>query len=406
MAKSSSEGGNVKRVRRGTKKRATSKKLDTAARENTTDELVGQPDTTGSVMVSSQFSLSIREGDIVVFLRQLIMLLEAGTPLLRSLQTLAQRSERQSVRNLISDIAQYVEMGNPLWQAFDRHPKYFDRVFVNLIKASEASGNLVPVLRNIVEYRERRLRFIRRVQTAMIYPVVVLVACYAVIIVIGRFVLPEFEKIFAQMDQDVPGYTKAFIGFSEAVTNPIVVLIIIALVVALVVAYKFARRDRLFRERSDRFKVGIPYVGPNIVRNGAIVDMSRTMSMLLNSGLSMMVTLDLTRDAIRNRAVAQVMQELRDSVERGEGMEETLRKHPRLIPPVVTDMMVTGEETGQLAYVTNEIAEAYEEQVDNHVDKLSELLPLLLVLLMGTFVLLLAIAVFVPMVSMIEQLGS
>jgi type IV pilus assembly protein PilC len=346
----------------------------------------------------------VREWDIIVFLRQLVMLLQSGTPLLRSLKTLARRTERPAMRSLIADIAAHVEAGNPLWQGFDRHRRYFGVVFVNLVKASEASGTLVDVLERLVRYRERRQRFTRRIQSALVYPVVVLIACIAVIFFIGAFVLPEFQKIFARLDAEVPDFTKGFIAFVDAIVSWWFVLIVILVVAALVLLYRWLASNRVRRMKIDRIKLMIPYVGPSILRKSAIVDMTRTMSLLLNSGLSMMATLDLTRNAIRNQAVANVIQDVRDSVEQGKGMEGPLRENEALIPPVVVDMLVTGEESGQLPRICGEIAERYEEEVDVHINTLAEMLPPALALLMGIFVLILALSVFVPLISMLDQL--
>jgi len=406
MSNSASGGGGVKRVRRPAKKAAVAK---TEATPLTSTEAAGeQAAETGGQQTyfwsNPQAWFGVSRRDITIFLRQMIMLLEAGTPLLRSLHTLSERSERAGIRALIADIAQYVEMGNPLWQAFERNRRYFDPVFVNLVKASEASGTLVTVLARLVEYRERRQRFIRRVQSAMIYPVVVFIACLAVVLLIGKFVLPEFRNVFDKLEQEVPKFTQNFMDFVDMITDGRFLVTVAVVVIALVLIYKLLVRNPLRRLRADRIKLFIPYIGPNILRKSAVVDMTRTMSLLLSSGLSMMVTLELTRNAIRNRAVAQVMQDVRDAIEKGEGIEQPMREASGLIPPVVTDMLVTGEESGQMDRIAGQIASAYEEEVDIHINTLSELLPPALALVMGAFVLVLALAVFVPLIQMLDQL--
>lgn len=350
--------------------------------------------------------ISIRERDLAVVLRQLIMLLEAGTPLLKSLKTLSERSDKASVRALLTDITQHVEMGNPLWQAFDRHPKMFDAVFVNLIKASEASGTLVPVLERITSFREKRNLLRRRIQGAMIYPLLVLAVCYGVIALIGRFVLPEFASIFDKLEQGIPKTTEMFMKVTAGFTDPVIVGTVVGAVVVLVLLYRLLVRRPLWRMRFDHLKLYIPILGKGIIRKHAIVEMTRSLSLLLSSGLSMMATLELVRNAIHNKRVAQVMQDIRDSVEKGEGIEKPLRAVPGIVPPVVTDMLVTGEESGQLDKISGQIAETYEQEVNIGINTIAELIPPVLAVGMGVFVLALALAVFLPLIDMLGSLQS
>jgi len=237
MADQSSEG-EVKRVRRAPAKRAA-KKLDITPQEEPT--FTPSIDPAAPLPVgfwATQFALGIREGDILIFLRQLILLVEAGTPLLKSLHTLASRSERPALRGMVSDMAHYVEMGNPLWQAFDRHRRYFDTVFVNLVKASEASGTLLTVLKRLTEYRERRVRFARRVQSALIYPIIVLVACAAVVLLVGKGVLPTLtSNVVDKLGAQVPAFTSGFIHAVDFITNSWVILLGFQMLAGLITLY-------------------------------------------------------------------------------------------------------------------------------------------------------------------------
>lgn len=341
----------------------------------------------------------VRHSDVTIFLRQLILLLEAGTPILKSLQTLARRGERASVRALVGDIAEYVENGNPVWQAFERHPRYFDTVFVNLIKASEASGTLVPVLKRMTTYREEREAMARRVRGAMIYPVILVVACFGVLLLLTKFTIPQFQEMFAQQQVELPPFTRGFLGAADwFATYWWTVVLGVAL---LVVLYRlWFVRSPLRRMAADRLKLKLPVVG-GIIHKNALVEFSRTLSLLLKSGLSMMATLDLTRNAIHNSAVAHSLQRIRDSVESGGGLEEPMRASYPLIPAVVTDMYVTGEEAGRVDEVAEQIAEAYDEEVRVAINNLGELLQPVLTLIIGLVVLLLFVALFLPILSLV-----
>lgn len=416
----SSEGASPARRKRTVKKAVT--KLDAVGLEPPTgvapmmEELPQQPQQRTRVAALDHETVvqvdagnvltrrSVRSQDVTAFLRQLIMLLDAGTPILRSLKTLSKRGERASARALVAEIAGYVEQGNTLWQAFDRHPRYFDTVFVNLIRAAEASGTLTTVLRRMVEYREARELMIKRVRGAMIYPVVLLVACMGVMWLLTWLVVPEFKAMFEKAGLDIPNYTRVFLNISDLVAGwfwvPIAVLIGLAVIYNL-----WWVRSPVRRLMSDRWKLKIPVVG-KILHKNAIVEMTSTLALLLRSGLSMMATLDLVRSAIHNRAVAESLQSVRDSVEQGGGLEEPLRRHANVIPPVVTDMLVTGEETGRVDAIAEQIAQVYEEEVQIAVNTLGELLQPIFTVIIGVAVIALFFCLFLPLVSMIEQISS
>jgi type IV pilus assembly protein PilC len=342
----------------------------------------------------------VPQRDITAFLRQLIMLVEAGTPILKSLRTLSERGPRAGIRALVADIAQYVEAGNPLWQAFERHPRYFTPDFVNLIKASEASGTLVSVLERVANYRERRQLLAKRVQSAMLYPIVLMFVCAGVVVVLTKFVVPSFMDMYSKMNMKLPAFTTRFLGVVDFIGTWWWLLI--AGLIVLIVLYKLLVRNPLWRLRADRIKLSIPLIGP-ILNKYAIVEFTRTLSLLLKSGLSMMVTLDLVRNAIKNRAVAHMLQSVRDSVERGAGLEQPLRQASRIIPPVVTDMLVTGEESGQLDKIAEQVADIYEEEMNISVGALGDMLVPIVTILIGILVAIVALALFVPMISMMDQ---
>jgi type IV pilus assembly protein PilC len=344
----------------------------------------------------------VRKRDVTVFLRQLILLLEAGTPILKSLQTLARRGERASVRALVGDIAAYVENGNPLWQAFERHPRFFDTVFVNLIKASEASGTLVPVLKRVTSYRERREMLEKRVRSAMIYPLILVAACFGVLLLLTKYTIPQFQEMFRQQQMEVPPFTQTFLGVANGFASYGWWIILLAVAVLVIVYKVWWVRSPLRRLASDRLKLRLPVVGP-IMHKNALVEFSRTMALLLKSGLSMMATLDLTRSAIHNQAVSNTLQRMRDSVEQGGGLEEPMRASYPVIPAVFADMFVTGEETGRVDEVAEQIANQYDEDVSIAVNNLGELLMPVLTVFIGGIVLLLFVALFLPILALITE---
>lgn len=346
----------------------------------------------------------VSERRVIDFLRQLIMLLRAGTPILRSLQTLSKRTSSAGTRALIADITQYVEAGNPLWQAFDRHNRYFDRVFVNLIKASEASGTLVTVLGRVVSYRSEQAMMRKRVRGAMIYPVVLVLACVGVMLLLTKFVIPEFKDIFEKADIETPPITQAIFKVSTFVGDywwtpfPVILLLFIAYKVGV-------NNSPLMRYYADSIKIRIPIIG-SIIHKGALVELTRTLALLIRSGVPMMATLELTRSAITNRRVADCLQGVRDSIERGGGMEGPLRKSAPAIPHVMTDMIVTGEESGKVDEVCEQIADIYEEEVEIQTRGLGEALQPLFTVLVGIGVMILFVSLFLPLITSLDQLAG
>ena len=347
----------------------------------------------------------IRGKALTAFLNQLILLLESGTPLLRSLKTMALRGENAAIRAMVQDMAEHVENGNALWQAFERHPRYFDSVFVNMVRASEASGQLVTVLKQLTEDRERRARLQRKIYTAMIYPTILLVAVILIGLFISKVIVPEFESLFETMGIQLTGFSRWYFDTINWMAAPSTILLVIIVIAALVIGYKMLVRNPIYRLRADALKLRIPIAGP-IIRYNAIAQLSRNLALMLRSGLSMMVTLDLVRSAIGNKAIANAMQGVRDSIERGAGMEEPLRAVPHLIPPLVTDMLVTGEDTGQLEVIAEKVADNAEDEVNARVDTMGELLLPVLIGIIAIPILGLAFALFEPIIQLMEGAGS
>ncbi|MBM3289862.1 MAG: type II secretion system F family protein [Candidatus Hydrogenedentes bacterium] len=416
MAMKAEKGPRPTRAAGGAKKVGASRRVSARGGTFDLDEAVAVETAPAARSFSASFAGAglgravggrVRDQDVNDFLRQLIMLLEAGTPLLRSLNILANRGERRGIRALVADIAQHVESGNALWQAFERWPRAFLPVEVNLIKAAEASGTLNVIMKRMVVYRERRAMLDKRLKGAMWYPAILVITCVAVLFLIAKVVVPEFRDLFERLDipaQDIPWLTTFVMNTSVAITSLPAIIGFVVAIIGIPALYLFAVRVPGIRYAVDVIKLKLPRIGKTITKKSAVVDMTRSMALLLRSGLSMMVTLDLVRANVRNTAVAAVVQNIRDSVERGEGIEEPLRRASGIIPPVVTDMLVTGEDSGQLDQIAEHIAETYEEEVNITVSTIGELIQPILTIFIGVVVLVLFVALFMPMLATINNL--
>ena len=348
----------------------------------------------------------VRNKEITAFLRQLVMMLEAGTPILKSLKSLAGRGERKTLRDMIRGITEFVEAGNPLWQAFAREGKHFPPVDGNLIKASEASGTLTSVLKRIADYREKRERLDKYLQVAMIYPTILLFVCVILVIILSAFVLPAFKEVFESMDAEIGGFSLFVMNVSDLISN--YWWLPLGAIAGLYAFYKlYWVKNPLRRLQSDKVKLRLPIWG-SIIQRGVIADFTRTFSMLLRSGISMMATLDLCKNSVTNHAYIGVIQDLRDSVETGEGLEAPLRQAEKdgYVPGIVVDMLVTGEESGSLDKVADQIADIYEEEVEIAVNGIKEAITPIFVVGMGAVVGCMVLAMFLPLISMIEGIAA
>lgn len=412
MASTSGKSGAGAAKKRVTRKRPAKKDEATEVEAEASGPAKAEPATLRSATVVeptlvTRTTRGVRTRDVNSFLRQLIMLLDAGTPILKSLNSLASRSGRPGVRNLVTGIKQSVEAGNPLWQAFAREDdRLFSPVFVNLIKASEASGTLSTVLGRLTTFQEKRELLARRVRSAMLYPTVLVIACFLVVVLISSFVIPEFREIFDSMGIELSPFTATFMGGAEALAEYWWTAFVFC--GAVYAFYKFVWiRNPIRRRSADRLIMRIPIVG-SIVKRSAVADFCRTYAMLLRSGLSMMVTLDLCKNSVTNRALVDIIQDMRDSVERGDGLEQPLRAAERrhVFPGVVADMLVTGEETGTIDKVADQIATTYEEEVEIDVNGLGEAIQPAITVFMGMVVLAIAVALFQPIIEMVSQITA
>jgi type IV pilus assembly protein PilC len=344
----------------------------------------------------------IPEEIVTSFLRQLVMLLEAGVTLLRAINTLASRVSHKAFAGVLKDVSDRIEAGNTLWQSLADHPKCFDHLFVSIIKAGEASGTLTEIITRLAIYREKKAILRRQVKSALIYPFVIAIAGLAVLVLFLVWVLPEFESIFAQFDMELPAITRlALAGAHALVKFWWLWIALLAGAVGLVIAYGRTASGRL---RIDHWKLKVPVFG-NIMTQKVVADFSHTFATLLNAGISILETLELAKEAVGNQAFSEDMQRVRESIERGEGLEKPLRRS-KVVPPIVTDMLATGEESGALDKVSLQMAEIFEKEVETSVETFKSLIEPVMILGLGLVVLFLTLSFFWPYVSLISSIGG
>ncbi len=341
---------------------------------------------------------------ITNFFRQIVLLVEAGVPLLRSLRTTAGRTGSGTLGRVVDGVADSVEGGNTFWQGLSKHPQLFPDILVNLVKAGEASGNLTTVLQRVVDYRDKMDALRKKIIGALLYPLAVVLFAVAVIALFAGYVLPVFEEMFYNdfdmTPEQMGSLTTTVFAIAGIFRSGVFWIITVGIAVGLFLLYQFYSRTPAGRLTIDRLKLHIPIV-KSISQRAAVVEFATTLSMLLNSGISILIALDLTRESMNNKAFANVLADVRDSVEGGEGVEAPLRRHEADFPPIVTDMLATGEESGSLDTITQKVGEIYERELDQAAEALSATIQPVVLILLGVVVIILAAALFGPYVTII-----
>ena len=338
------------------------------------------------------------------FARQLSTLIDAGLPILRSLRILEQQQKPGMMRVAIRMVAEDVEGGSTLSESMERHPKAFDKLFTNMIRAGELGGVLDLVLQRLADFMEKSQALKRKVIGAMIYPIAVL--SFALLIVTGLliWVVPKFEEIFAGMGTELPGVTRGLISFSMWVKDDFGWLWILGSPFLVWLIFRLIKTSPGGRYFVDNLKLRIPIMG-QIISKQAIARFTRTLGTLLAAGVPILEALKITADTSGNTVLTRALNEVHDGVREGESFADPLRQS-RIVDPMVTNMIDVGEETGELDKMLMKVADTYDEEVDNLVASLTSLMEPVMVIMLGVIVGFIVIALFMPMPAMLNNLQN
>ena len=339
---------------------------------------------------------------LMIFTRQLATLIDSGLPLLRSLNVLAKQERDSVLKNTINKVADGVQSGNTFSDALALHPKIFNDLYVNMVKAGEVGGVLELVLTRLAEFQEKAAKIKNKVVAAMVYPVIVMTMALAIMGFLLVFIVPKFEAIFHDMlgNKPLPVITTFVINASKLVQNHWLVLI--GLVVAMVAGYKFVNRTTPGRYLVDRVKMHLPLFG-DLNRKTAISRFSRTLGTLVTSGVPILQALNITRETAGNMVIARAISQVHDSVKEGESIVQPLEASGAF-PPMVISMIDVGEETGKLPDMLLKIADVYDDEVDNAVAALTSMLEPIMIVFLAVIVGTIVLALFTPLISIISGL--
>jgi type IV pilus assembly protein PilC len=339
---------------------------------------------------------------LMIFTRQLATLIDAGLPLLRSLNVLAKQERDSVLKNTTNKLAESVQSGSTFSEGLAQHPRIFNDLYVNMVKAGELGGVLEVVLTRLAEFQEKAQKIKNKVVSAMVYPIIVMVLAFSIMAFLLVFIVPRFEAIFHDMlgDKPLPAITVFVISISRFVQDNWAILL--GVLVALIVGYKVAARTRAGREILDRIKLRAPLFG-DLLRKTAISRFSRTLGTLVTSGVPILQALTITRETAGNSVIARAISQVHDSVKEGESIVVPLETSGAF-PPMVISMIDVGEETGQLPEMLLKIAEVYDDEVDNSVAAVTSLLEPIMIVFLAVVVGTIVIALFMPLISIITEL--
>jgi type IV pilus assembly protein PilC len=348
---------------------------------------------------------------MTLFTRQLSTLQDAGLPLLRSLQILEQQQKPGKLKNILEGVCEDVESGNSLSDAFGKYPKAFDRLYVKMVKAGEIGGVLDVILQRLADFMEKGQRLRRRIKGALIYPTVVICIAVAIVTGIMYFVIPKFQEIFNDFNVKLPALTLWLVSASKWIAGTATpdqkvpgVIWILAAPFIIFFFFKIIRKTGHGRAATDWIALKIPVIG-NLIQKTTVARFTRTLGTLVAAGVPILEAITITKETSGNWVFEQALGKVHDSIKEGETFAGPLRK-AKVCDLIVVNMIDVGEETGDLDVMLMKIADNYDEEVDVAVASLLSLLEPFMVVILGGIVGTIVLALFLPLVSMIESVSG
>jgi type IV pilus assembly protein PilC len=342
---------------------------------------------------------SVRSKDISVFAQMFSVMMGAGVPLVRCLSILQGQTESPAFQKVIAQLKTDVEGGSTLSSALAKHPRAFDSLFVNLVRAGEAGGILDGILKRLATYLESSEELKSKVKGALTYPVVILAIAGLVVLALIMFVLPQFKSIFESMNVELPLITTMLLATSDTLVAfwYIIIPSVFAVPWAIFEFFRTEKGSRIY----DVNILRMPAFG-NMMRKMAVARFTRTLGTMISSGVPILQALEVTAATSGNCVIKEAVDSTRNSIREGESIADPLR-NSNVFPPMVVQMISVGEETGELDKMLMKIADFYEVEVDNAVKGLTSIIEPLVIVFMGVVIGGIVLAVFMPMLTLVNS---
>ena len=358
---------------------------------------------TGKKRKSRTFTIGgVSNKQLTTFTRQFSTLQDAGLPVLRSLKILEHQMKPGVLKNALIDVVDDVESGSTLSESFGKHPKCFDRLYVNMVKAGEAGGALEVILQRLADFKEKSQSLKRKIIGAMVYPAVVIMTAVGILTFIMVSIIPKFKKIFDDFQMKLPWATETLIQTSMWFADYWWVLPLFPM--GFFILIKLIRLSKAGSYAVDRVKLWIPLMG-KILEKSIVARTMRTLGTLVASGVPILEALSIVRETSNNVVFERMFTRVIESIREGDTIADPL-KQSRLVDGMVTNMVEVGEETGDLDTMLFKIADFYDEEVDTAVKGLISALEPLMIVVLGLIIGTIVIALFMPLIKLIEGLSK
>lgn len=347
------------------------------------------------------FGAKVKTQDVTIFTRQFATMINAGLPLIKCLSILSQQTESATLADVITDCQKEVEAGRSLSEALSKHPEAFNSLYVSMVRAGELGGMLDDVLLRVATQMEREAEIKAKVKSASTYPAAVFGITIVLLAAMIIFVVPRFAAMFSQMGGELPTFTKMLVNLSHFIGGW-GGLVILAMIIGFVIFFRRFKQTDRGRLIIDKIKLKLPVVGV-LFHKTAMSKFSRTLGTLLSSGVPILGALEITGETTGNAVVTAALEDVRASVKEGETIAKPL-ENASVFPPMVTQMIAIGEETGALDVMLTKVSEFYDSEVNAAVDGLTSMLEPILIVFLGGSVGLIVIALYLPIFRVITMI--
>jgi len=355
---------------------------------------------------------SIKPKVLMIFTRQLATLIDSGLPLMRSLTVLGKQEPDPVLRGTVNSLADTVQGGSTFSESLAQHPKIFDKLFVNMVKAGELGGVLEIVLTRLAEYQEKAQKLKSKIVSAMVYPVIVLFIAVTILVFLMIFIVPKFREMFASMGNvELPALSKFVFGFSDwmilpsqAIIGPLPNVVLLGVLFFLIfIGFAAWSKTKGGQSILDLIKLKLPVIG-GVQKKSSIARFSRTLGTLVTSGVPILQALKITRETAGNVHVSSAVDKVHDAVKEGESIVQPMQASPNIFPNMVVSMVDVGEETGQLPDMLLKIADVYDNEVDDAVTALTSIMEPVMIIFLAVIVGGIVLALFMPLIQVINNM--
>ena len=347
------------------------------------------------------FGVGVNMMQRITFTKNLAAMLSAGLTLSRALSVINRQSTNKSLKKIVTDLETRVKQGSGFHEALAMHPKVFTKLFIAMTKAGEESGTLSEALTNVARQMDRSYTLQKKIQGAMIYPAVILMAIAIIAVLMMMFVVPTLSATFTSMNVELPAATKAIITVSDFMKDNVVAQL--AILVLVVVGLVMFVRSKMGGALILWVALRTPVIG-ELVKETMSARAARALSSLLSSGVEMLTAISIAREVVGTKVFADVLVEAEARVKKGETLSAAFADHPKLYPVFVADMIAVGEETGKVSDMLGQVATYYEVDVEDRTKDLSTIIEPVLMLIIGLFVGIFAVSMMSPIYSISSQI--